>query len=194
MVRLVLGSSSPRRKEIMGYFTYPFEQASPPFDEESIPFEGDPKKYACTLAEGKALSLQSQYPKAAILTADTVVYMEGKIYGKPRDEKEAFQTLSALSGYWHEVYTGISLVFEEQHYSAVEVTNVLFHDLTQRQIQKYLGAGIWHDKAGGYTVQKVGSLLIKEVNGCFYNVIGFPITSVRELLQKIGIDLWDYVT
>ncbi len=92
-MKLVLGSQSPRRKEILQSFSIPFTQASPPFDEEAVPFNGNPEDYVCTLSKGKGQSLLSQFPESVILTADTIVFREGKVYGKPKDKEDAFQTL-----------------------------------------------------------------------------------------------------
>ena len=90
MHRLILGSQSPRRQEILGYFNIPFEIASPPFVEEAVPFRGDPSAYVLDISKGKADSLASLYPKAVILTADTTVVCNGKVFNKPADDEEAF--------------------------------------------------------------------------------------------------------
>ncbi len=193
MTRIILGSQSPRRKEIMSYFALPFAQVTPPFDEESIPFAGDPQKYVCQLANGKAQALHPQYPHDIILTADTIVCKDGKIYGKPRDIDEAFQALSELVGTWHSVFTGVSLMNRGEIHSCVEETRVLFNPLTPEQIRHYHTKLHWSDKAGGYAIQMAGGLIVNKIDGCYYNVMGLPINSVRQLLLKIGIELWDYL-
>ena len=103
MIKLILGSGSPRRKEILGYFSLPFDQVSSDYDEEALEFEGDPALYASHLALGKAEKLAPRFPEEAILTADTVVFKDGKIFNKPKDEEEAFQILSELTGAWHTI-------------------------------------------------------------------------------------------
>ena len=193
MIHIVLGSQSPRRKEILGSFNLPFTQASSNFNEDSIPFTGNPANFACELSKGKAYALQPLYPKAAILTADTIVYREGKVYGKPANEENAFHTLSTLEGKWHSVFTGVCLLYEKHEYYQVEETTVLFNPLTPEQIRAYLRTSQWCDKAGSYGAQTGGAILIKRIEGCFYNVLGLPINAVRELLQKIGVDLWNYL-
>ena len=192
-MRLILGSQSPRRLEILSYFSLPFEQISPQFDEDAVIFSGDPIIYANEIAAGKARSLAAKYPDAMILTADTVVYKDGKIYGKPRDEKEAFRILTELSNGWHSVYSSVAIWHKDVLRQGIEETRVLFKPLTPVQIQRYLEALHWADKAGGYAIQLAGSLLISRIEGCYYNVMGLPIQTVYRLLKEVGIDLWDYL-
>ena len=90
-MKLILGSQSPRRKEILEYFSLPFQQVKPPFDEEAVPYTGDPIAYVRELSQGKAFSLAERFPKQPILTADTIVWKEGQVYNKPKDSAEAFQ-------------------------------------------------------------------------------------------------------
>jgi septum formation protein len=193
MVHIILGSQSPRRKEILSSFSLAFTQVTSNFDEDSIPFSGNPASFACRLSKGKAYALQPLYPNAVILTADTIVYREGKIYGKPENVDTAFRTLSELEGKWHSVFTGLTLLFEKHEYHQAEETKVLFNPLTSNQIKAYNQTSYWSDKAGGYGIQMGGGIVIKKIEGCFYNVLGLPINAVRELLQKIGIDLWEYL-
>lgn len=192
-MRLILGSQSPRRKEILGYFTLPFEQATPPFDENSVPYNNDPVQYVCSIAKGKADSLSHLYPKAAIITADTTVWRSGKIYGKPASSEEALQFLSELVGQWHSVFTGVSIRYGNIHYTESEETRVLFNPLTPEQIRHYHTKLHWSDKAGGYAIQMAGGLIVRKIDGCFYNVMGLPINTLHSLLNKIGIELWEYL-
>ncbi len=193
MDALILGSRSPRRKEILGFYSLPFEQISSSFQEESVPFLGDPGRYVIDIARGKAEDLAAKYPHRMILTADTIVFQEGKIFGIPKDELQAFETLISLQGKWHEVYSGITLLGNNRCDFACERTKVLLNSLTTPEIEQYLAHKIWIDKAGGYGIQKCGGLLVNRIEGCFYNVMGFPINAVQKLLQKHGIDLWNYV-
>lgn len=192
-MRLILGSTSPRRREILSYFSLSFEQLSPNFDEEAVPFKGVPSSYVQILASGKALSLSKEYPEATILSADTIVFKEGKVYGKPKNEKEAFQFLYELQGSWHSVYSGVALWHADKLFKDFEETKVLFNSLTPLQIKQYMKALHWADKAGGYAIQLAGSLIARKIKGCYYNVIGLPINSVNKLFNRIGIDLWDYL-
>lgn len=193
MDSLILGSKSPRRKEILGYFSLPFVQISSSFDEESVPFLGDPGRFVLEISKGKADDLLAKYPGRLILTADTVVFREGEIYGTPKDERQALETLIALEGKWHEVYTGVTLCGPGRCDYACERTKVLLNALTKSEIEQYLSHKIWTDKAGGYAIQKSGGLLVNKIEGCYYNVMGFPINAVQKLLLTHGIDLWNFV-
>jgi septum formation protein len=193
MTRLILGSQSPRRKEILSYFSLPFEQISSAFDEESIVFQGDPIAYVLELSKGKAHSLLEKIPEGIILTADTVVWQNGNIYNKPKSPEEASEFLREFSGTWHSVFTGITLAFGARELQAYEETKVLFNPLTPNQIDQYIATHHWKDKAGGYAIQQAGGLFVERIEGCYYNVMGFPINSVRKLLAEIGIDLWAFL-
>ncbi len=193
MTQFILGSQSPRRKEILGYFSLPFQQASPIYDEEALLFNGDPVAYVSELASGKACSLLPQFPDAIILGADTIVFKDGKIYGKPKSKEDAFNAVSELAGSWHSVFTGVSVVQGKSVYTQCEETKVLFTPLTPKEIRHYHNSVHCADKAGGYAIQMGGGLIVERIEGCYYNVMGLPITTVRRLLMKVGIDLWDYL-
>lgn len=194
MPKLILGSQSPRRREILSYFTLPFEVIAPAFDESSIPFRGDPIAYVTALSEGKAAALSAQFPERLILTADTIVYRAGKVYGKPSDEKAAMDMLRGLSGQWHSVYTGVTVWHQGRLHSAAEETKVLFNALTEEQIATYQHKLHLYDKAGSYQLQMAGGVAVRKIDGCYYNVIGFPINTVGHLLKETaGIDLWSYL-
>lgn len=193
MQKFILGSQSPRRREILSYYSLPFEVVPPQFDEDAIPFFGHPGEFACFLSKAKADSLVDRFADSVILTADTIVYLDGKSYGKPRDATDAKQTLEALSGRWHSVFTGVTLRLTERSFHQFEETKVLFNPLTPFQIEEYIKTQVWADKAGGYAIQNGGSLMIKKLEGCVYNVIGLPVNTVRELFNYIGIDLWHYL-
>jgi septum formation protein len=193
-IKLILGSQSPRRREILGYFSLPFETTSPDYDEELLVFNGNPIEYAQTLAKGKGDSLSLKYKDHLILTADTIVYKSGKIYGKPNSPEQAFSFLKDLSGDWHQVFTAVHLIHPNGNFSAIEETKVLFNDLSDSQIHSYYQSLPYSDKAGGYGIQGAGGVIVKRIEGCYYNVMGLPINSVRDLFKYLGIDLWDYLT
>lgn len=192
-MRLILGSQSPRRKEILGYYSLPFEQISSDFDETSVHFAGNPETYVADIACGKASVLSAQFPDAAILTADTIVYRHGKVYGKPKDAADAIATLAELSGQWHSVYSCVALSAQGSLYHKMEETRVLFNELTSEQIQTYHQKLHLYDKAGSYQLQMAGGVIVNKIDGCYYNVVGLPINSIRTLLLNIGIDLWNYL-
>ncbi|MBS0629263.1 MAG: septum formation protein Maf [Verrucomicrobia bacterium] len=189
-MKLILGSQSPRRKEILESFSIPFTQATSSFDEEAVPFKGDPQEYVTTLSQGKAKALLTKFPDAMILTADTVVFREGKVYNKPKDEAEARQNFKELSGQWHSVFTGVTLLSKDKVVTEVEEARVLFNDLSDEQIEQYLTKIHWADKAGGYAIQMSGGLIVKKIDGCYYNVKGLPINTVDKVLKEFGYGLW----
>lgn len=193
-MRFILGSQSPRRVEILKFFSLPFEQISSQFDEESIPYHGNPGAHATLLAKSKLETLSKNYPEATILTADTVVSLNGKLFGKPENEAKAFASLQELAGKEHSVYTGVAVWKAGKLFEGVEETKVLMNPLNDAQIWQYLKALHWADKAGGYAIQLAGSLLVKSIQGCYYNVMGLPINTLATLLKKIDIDLWDHLS
>ncbi len=193
MLPIILGSQSPRRKEILEHFSLPFIQIPSNFDESQIEYTGNPRDYAISLSREKARTLSTQYPDSTILTADTIVCLHDKLYGKPVNEKEAFRFLSELSGHTHLVITAITLKTADQEYSDAEETQVLFNPLSEKEIAHYLKNVEWHDKAGGYAIQNAGAILVNRIEGCYYNVMGLPINTLRRLLSKVNIHLWDYL-
>ncbi|CCB86873.1 MULTISPECIES: Maf family protein [Parachlamydia] len=193
MTRLILGSQSPRRKEILEYFSIPFEQISSSFDEDSIAFQNNPEEYVCAISQGKAEELARKFPKAIILTADTIVHKDGKVYGKPKNREEAKDILQQLAGHWHQVYTGVTVRHAKEHHSSFERTQVLFHALTPEEIDLYHDKIAWQDKAAGYAIQQNGSIIIRSIEGCYYNVLGLPVHTTKLLLAKVGINLWEHL-
>ncbi len=192
-MRLILGSQSPQRKEILQFFSHPFEQISPSFDERLIAYHGDPIDYVQTLSIGKSNSLISHHPESVILTADTVVYSENKIFNKPHNEEEGFEMLCTLQGGVHTVYTAVTAAYRNEQYTECASTKVHFHSLNEMQLQLYHKAFRGIDKAGGYGIQMAGSIIVKKLEGCFYNVMGLPLSATQNVLQKVGIDLWHYL-
>lgn len=192
-MRIILGSQSPRRKEILSYFTLPFEQIPSHFDEESVLFSGDPVAYVLELSQKKNEQLAKRFPQDLIITADSVVYCHRQIYNKPRDLSEAKKMLQELAGNWHHVYTAVSVQQGAVHLADVEETKVLFHKLTPEQIELYLAHCSPMDKAAGYAIQKSGCIIVDRIDGCYYNVMGFPINTLHKLLLPMGINLWQYL-
>lgn len=192
-MQLILGSQSPRRIEILNYFSIPFIQIPSVFDEDCVEFNGDPAGYAQELSFRKGQELAKKFPDKLILTADTVVFFDGKIYNKPKDEKEAFSMLRTFSGNWQQVFTALSLQHGNEIYSGFEETKILFNPLTDDQIRLYHRSYPSFDKAGAYAIQQAGSILVSRIDGCYYNVMGLSVNVLRELLDKFGIDLWKHL-
>ncbi len=190
---LILGSQSPRRREILSFFGLPFRVIRPDVDEESVPFSGDPAAYAIEVARRKALHLKAQYPSSTILTADTVVHRQGQLFMKPGTAEEAHAMLRALAGVEHQVFTGVVVAGPSGLKGEAEETRVHFCELTDGEIAKYAAAFHPFDKAGGYAIQQAGALIVKRIEGCYYNVMGLPLQTTRRLLKQVaGLDLWDF--
>lgn len=190
---LILASASPRRLEILRYFSLPLELVPHTFDERSLPWQGDGHGYAQQMAREKAATVAHRFPDRVIVAADTIVVVEDRLLNKPTDRAEAFSMLRQLSGKWHVVLSGISLFSVGKVSSRSEETRVLFQPLSDRQINEYLDLNLWADKAGGYAIQGAGALLVQRIEGCFYNVIGLPVVPLASMLLDVGIDLWDHV-
>lgn len=193
MKEIILGSHSPRRVEIMNYFSLPFRQVASHFDEESIPYAGDAKKLASDLALAKLKVLASEYPDDTIITADTVVAIDGMSLGKPTNENESREMLVRLCGRWHSVITAVASYKAGKFFCFEEETKVLCNNATPDEIHRYMTIHALYDKAGGYAIQKSGSILVRRIDGCYYNVLGLPINTLRRALKEVGIDLWDYI-
>lgn len=191
--KIILGSGSPRRKEILQFFTLPFTQVSPDIDEESVPFQGDPIAYGETIALAKGEALVPNYPNALILTADTVVYLEGRVFLKPANREEAFHMLRALAGKEHQVFTAVCVMDNGKPWISTEETRVTLTPLTDAQIEAFIDAFKPFDKAGSYAIQKGGSLIVKRIEGCYYNVMGLPVQTLGRQLRKAGVELWDFL-
>jgi septum formation protein len=192
-MQIILGSTSPRRAEILHFFSLPFLQVASHFAESSVAFRGDPVPYVQELSQKKGESLLRAYSDHPIVTADTIVFCEGRVYNKPQDKKEAVDFLQTLSGKWHSVFTSLSLFYQGSFETKWEETKILFHPLSFEQIDHYLQHIRFLDKAGGYAIQQGGGLIVKKIEGCYYNVMGLPLGSLQELLLRIPIDLWQHI-
>ena len=193
LLPIILGSSSPRRKEILDYFSLPYVQKNPLFEENHDETCSNPIEYVKTIAEEKAKSLAPDFPDHPIIGADTIVVCNHKLFVKPKDADQALIMLQELSGQWHQVFTAIAISYENKIYSSVEKADILFHNLTEEEIKTYHQHFFFLDKAAGYAIQKGGSIIVKRIEGCYYNIMGFPINSLKHLLMKIGVNLWDYL-
>ncbi len=193
MKELILGSQSPRRREILNYFSIPFTQKAPSFDETQFPYHGDPAAFVCEVATQKALCLYDQFPDSPILTADTIVALDGRLFMKPESPEEAFAMLKELAGKKHSVFTGVTAALGHERHTLAEESLVEFHPLSEKQIHAYHSSFHPLDKAGAYAIQRGGSIIVKRIEGCYYNIMGLPLNATRLLLAKIGIDLWDYL-
>lgn len=184
--RVILASQSPRRKQLL-------EQAGIPFEvkvvdtAETFPAGMHIPEIPVHIARQKSAAVAALCAaEDIIITADTVVVLDDTIIGKPKDRDDAISILSALSGRTHRVITGVVIVHNGQERAFSKQTEVHFKPLTQEQIIYYIDGYKPYDKAGAYAIQEwIGAVGIESINGCFYNVMGLPISNVVEELQKI---------
>ncbi len=193
MQSILLASSSLRRKALLERLKITFTQISPPFDEEKVPFEGNPSHYVETIARGKGEAVLALFPGELILSADTTVYCEGKIYNKPSNFLEAKKFYDELCGRTHEVWTAISIRNKNLSITKSQTTAVTLRALTKEQIEILLQRFPFSDKAGGYAIQECGSLLVASITGCYDNIVGLPLGLLADLLQEFEVDIWKYV-
>ncbi|HEV2828850.1 MAG TPA: Maf family protein [Pyrinomonadaceae bacterium] len=183
--KLILASQSPRRAEILTTVGWEFEAIAANIDETRFPSE-EALTYVTRLAQAKAETVAKQIRSGVlVLGADTVVVIDEEILGQPRNDDDARRMLSLLSGKWHQVVTGIALVRKGDVSSQIKVdqetTRVLFAELAREQIDWYVSTREPQGKAGAYAIQGKGALLIKEIQGDYFNVVGLPIRLVYEL-------------
>ena len=193
-MKFILASGSPRRKEILENISLEFEIMADESDE--IMIEGEkPYDTVKRLAMQKAKNIASRVEtgeNTIVIGADTVVSIDEKILGKPKDEREAKDMLLTLSGRLNTVYTGLA-VLETQSGKAVSEfvsTGVKFRSLSEKEIENYIKSGEPMDKAGAYGIQKIGGLFVESINGDYFNVVGLPLCRLGEILsEEFGINL-----
>ena len=189
-MQFILASASPRRRELLEMLGVgPLSIRPSGVVEEDYP-ELTPEELVVRLAKNKGEAI---LPEACVgdivISADTIVTLNGEILGKPQDEADAFRMLSTLSGNTHVVHTGIALLSHEKVETAVVSSRVTFRELTSEEIRSYIRSGEPMDKAGAYGIQGRGSLFVSHLDGDFFAVMGFPICRFAELIQSFGIEI-----
>jgi septum formation protein len=190
MKNTVLASASPRRKELLIQIGLQFEVKVAPVDE-TIP-EGMPIREAVSeLAYRKAKKVADLSEDGIIIGADTVVVCGEQILGKPVDFSEAVRTLQKLSGSEHRVITGFCVIDAAtgKTVKASETTRVFFRRLSDDEINAYVKSGEPMDKAGAYGIQGLGAVLVEKIEGCYFNVVGLPLTRLAVVLKKFGLEV-----
>lgn len=182
---VVLASGSPRRRELLAQMGVADFEVLPARGKETAPLGLGPAELVEHLALQKAREVFALRPGAAVIGADTVVALEGRILGKPRDAADAAKMLSALSGRSHEVYTGMAVLAGGDVLTHVERTEVEFRTLAAEEIAAYVATGEPMDKAGGYGIQGRACIFIRGIRGDYYNVVGLPVCALHELLARL---------
>ena len=185
--RLILASKSPRRYELLKQVGLDFE-VIPSRVMEDIVQKESPKEHVIRLAEAKARDIASGYPDRWVIAADTIVYINGSILGKPKSREEAMEMLHRLSGQEHWVLTGFSVFHLERGKSDKEAvqTAVRMKPLTSAEMEWYVQTGEPFDKAGGYAIQGIGSFMIESIQGSYTNVVGLPLCELIQMLNRLG--------
>ena len=181
---LILASSSPRRRELLAQAGIPFEADASRVDEEcSLPAP----QAVVEISRRKALAAARAHPGRFILASDTLVAVEGKALGKPRDPEDARRMLRLLSGRTHHVHTGVTVVDPEGRlWTETDTSAVTFDPLTEEEIAAYVAGGEPLDKAGAYAVQGRAAMFISHLDGDFFGVMGLPLYLVRRMLRQAG--------
>ena len=188
---MILASASPRRKEILENFGFSFKTIVKNIDETSDKTHAEEK--ILEIAEKKARAAAIDFPDENVVGADTVVVVDGKILGKPKNKEAAFSMLKSLSGRNHEVITAFSFININKNisYSDYEITKVYFKNLTDDEINWYINTKEPMDKAGAYGIQGKGAFFVEKIEGDFFSVMGFPLGKFVRFLNKTGFNLND---
>ena len=190
---LILASGSPRRKELLESLNLDFTIIISDVDESAFQLDHlSPGDFVAFLARAKAQEVFKHHKNSYVVGADTVVVLDGKIYGKPVDDADACRMLSELQGRSHEVYTGICIFNPDPADSAKPFvcawrrTEVWMRPMTIEMIQRYVDGGEPMDKAGAYAIQGHGATLIEKIDGCYFNVVGLSVNHIATILESFG--------
>ena len=186
--RLILASKSPRRCYLLEQAGLVFSVIPSNLDENSIPLSS-PKTYVRRLAEAKAKDVSVRYTDSWVIGADTMVFIDDTMLGKPGSRSEARKMLRRLSGRSHQVLTGYCICCQtaDRLFSETVVTEVFVKELTELQIDWYINSGEPFDKAGAYAIQGIGTFLVKHIRGSYTNVVGLPVCEVVDFLINAGV-------
>lgn len=182
---LVLASASPRRAQILEMLQFDFTVHATRV-EDAADAHRDPVLHATNLARLKADDAAARWTRHRCIGADTIVVIDGDVLEKPRSPEEAFEMLARLRDRWHTVHTAVAIVRHDRdlRLDAVASTEVRFNPCSDDFLRAYIATGECDDKAGAYAIQGLGALLVREVRGCYFNVMGFPVTRFIELLRE----------
>ena len=186
MARIVLASGSPRRQELLGRMGIRDFVVSVPQVEEVCPEGLTPEETVCHISRQKSGAVQAG-PDDIVITADTMVFLDGKRLGKPRDEADALR--SALQGRHHTVCTGVTVRQGGKMLTRAQSTQVWFREASTEELKNYIRSGEPMDKAGAYGVQGLGALLVERIDGDFFNVMGLPVLLLSRMLAQFGVTL-----
>ena len=190
-MEIILASGSPRRRELMEMLCPDRLRILPAVGEEYADPALPPDELVKVLSRHKAEEVAARYaaPEDVVIGADTVVVLDGRVLGKPRDAADAGAMLRALSGRTHTVFTGVTVRRGAEILRHAERTEVRFRELTDDEIDRYIATGEPLDKAGAYGAQGYASLFVEHLDGDFFNVMGLPLCALGKLLNELGVSL-----
>lgn len=189
-MKIVLASGSPRRRELMEMLGFQDMEIIPAKGEERPPEGAGPEELVMALASAKAEEVAAGRPREdLVIGADTIVWFEGRVFGKPHSRQEAVDMLSRLSGNSHQVYTGVTLIKDGESLSQWEESTVHFRAISREEIEAYVDTGEPMDKAGAYGAQGLGALFVQGIEGDFFNVMGLPLCRLGQMLKKRGVEI-----
>jgi len=180
---LILASGSPRRRELLSLYTTDFTVCVSDFDESAVTAP-TPAQLVEKLAIGKCLAVAKQHPDAVVIGCDTVVDVDGTVFGKPHDAEDAKRMLRALSGREHRVHTGVCICRSRRAAATVETTVVHFSPIAEDDLCAYVRTPEPYDKAGAYAIQGHAALWCAGIEGCYYNIMGLPVHRTAQLLRE----------
>lgn len=192
MKKLILASASPRRRDLLKQINLEFEIIPSDVVEDLI--EMNPEQLVMDLALLKARDVAKRVD-GVVIGADTIVVDGQTVLGKPVTQEAAIHMLRSLSGRTHQVMTGVAVIDTEtdQQWVEVEITQVHFRDLSEKEIVNYVASGEPMDKAGSYAIQEKGALFVRGIEGCFFNVVGLPLLKTVQLLEQAGMAILETV-
>lgn len=188
MARIVLASGSPRRQELLTRIGIRDFTVRVPQVEEWYPQGLTPPEIVSYISREKSQAVPSEEDEI-VITADTMVFLDGRRLGKPRDEADALRMLSALEGRHHTVCTGVTVRQDDRVLTRAQSTQVWFREATTEELKNYIRSGEPMDKAGAYGVQGLGALLVERIDGDFFNVMGLPVLLLSRMLAEFGVTL-----
>ncbi len=186
--KIILASTSPRRKELFGRLRLPFTVEASDYEEDmSLPMA--PVKLAKTLSRGKAMAVAKKHKNGIVIGADTFVVLGNHLLGKPKNKAEAKKMLKKLSGKRVDILTGLTIIdiAANKRMSITDITKVYIENLSGSEIDNYIASGEPMDKAGAFAIQGLGSVIIKKIEGDFMGAMGLPLFILAKKLKKLGI-------
>ena len=184
-MKLILASGSPRRRELLSLYTTDFEVCASDFDERAVQAES-PAALAEALARGKCLAVSGHNPGCLVVGSDTVVELDGEVFGKPKDADDARRMLRALSGRTHQVHTGVCVSDGTTAESFVNTCKVTFFPIPEEEMERCIASGEPFDKAGAYAIQGQAALWLDRLEGDYYTIMGLPVSRTARLLERVS--------